>query len=185
MKTGWRTSHMPSLCWTPFPKHGPCQVRTAPYPLKCWQTIPMNRYRCRATAARENNHRRVHRPIRRLRNNSVPAYDTERPRVHYLNNEEIRMNRRTTLKFLMTATFISAPRSSQAEENWVILHKRILRPNIRSISFDIRKARGMAKLGIELRGNSIWLYDLNFVGSEDSRRLPVNLNIPLSAASHA
>ena len=91
------------------------------------------------------------------------------------------MNRRTTLKFLMAVTFISAPRSSQAEENWVILHKRILRQNARSISFDIRKARGIAKLGIELRGNSIWLYDLNFVGSEDSRRLPVNLNIPLTS----
>ena len=50
------------------------------------------------------------------------------------------MNRRTTLKFLMAVTFISAPRSSQAEENWVILHKRILRPNTRSISFNIRKA---------------------------------------------
>lgn len=91
------------------------------------------------------------------------------------------MNRRTTLRFLMAVTFISAPRSSQAEENWVILHKRILRPNTRSISFDIRKARGMAKLGIELRGNSIWLYDLKFIGSEDSRRLPVNLNIPLTS----
>ncbi len=48
-----------------IPKRGPCRVETAPSLLKCWRTIPVNIYRCRDTAARENNCQYVHRPIRR------------------------------------------------------------------------------------------------------------------------
>jgi hypothetical protein len=90
------------------------------------------------------------------------------------------MNRRTTLKFLMAITFISPSNFSQVEKTWVKLDNRILKPNSRSISVDMYKARGITKLGIELRGNSIWLYHLKLLGSEDSRILPVNLNIPLT-----
>ena len=90
------------------------------------------------------------------------------------------MNRRTSLKLLLAIPFVSASQLCQARDAWKLLDRRNPGPNSRSISFDLRQARGIAKLGIELRGNSIWLHHLKLVDGNGTRIQAVNLNIPLT-----
>ena len=90
------------------------------------------------------------------------------------------MNRRTSLKLLLAIPFVSTSHLCQAREAWAVLDRRKLGPNSRSISFDLRETRDIVKLGIELRGNSIWLHHLTLVDGNGSRMQSVNLNVPLT-----
>jgi hypothetical protein len=92
------------------------------------------------------------------------------------------MNRRAVIKFLMATPLTSASIPAKAEESWIFLGKRIVGPNTRSVSFAIdNETKGVSKLGVELRGNSIWLYDLKIAATDGNAVIqPVNLNIPPS-----
>jgi hypothetical protein len=92
------------------------------------------------------------------------------------------MNRRAAIKFLIAIPLASAPIPAKAEESWMFLGKRIVGPNARSVSFAIdSETRGVRKLGVELRGNSVWLYDLKIAAADGNSVIqPVNLNIPPS-----
>jgi hypothetical protein len=93
------------------------------------------------------------------------------------------MNRRAVTKYLIAIPLASAPIPTKAADFWIFLGKRIVGPNTRSVSFAIdSETKGVTKLGIELRGNSIWLYDLKFAAADGNRVIhPVNLNIPPSS----
>ena len=92
------------------------------------------------------------------------------------------MNRRAVIKFLIAIPLASAPAPANAEGSWIFLGKRIVGPNTRSVSFAIdSETRGVRKLGVELRGNSIWLYDLKIAAANGNTVIqPVNLNLPFS-----
>ena len=89
------------------------------------------------------------------------------------------MNRRAVIKFLFAIPLASAI-PAKAEDSWIFLGKRIVGPNTRSVSFAIdSETRGVRKLGVELRGNSIWLYDLKIAVTGGNAVIqPVNLNLP-------
>jgi hypothetical protein len=93
------------------------------------------------------------------------------------------MNRRAVIKFLIAIPLASTPIPARAADSWIFLGKRIVGPNTRSVSFAIdSETRGVTKLGIELRGNSIWLYDLKIAAADGNSVIqPVNLNLPPSS----
>ena len=90
------------------------------------------------------------------------------------------MNRRSAIKFFIGVPLAFLPGVAQARENWVILGRRALKPDTRSVSLALKdEAAGISRLAIELRGNAIWLYDLTIVDVRGkSTTLPVNLNVP-------
>ena len=91
------------------------------------------------------------------------------------------MNRRSAIKFFIGVPLAFLPGVAQARENWVILGRRVLKPDTRSVSLAINP--GFSRLGIELHGNAIWLYDMTIVGlGGTSTTLPVNLNVPPTPA---
>ena len=91
------------------------------------------------------------------------------------------MNRRSVIKGFIGVPLIFLPGVAQAGENWVVLGRRVLKPDTRSVSLAINP--GFSRLGIELHGNAIWLYDMTIVGlSGRSTTLPINLNVPPTAA---
>lgn len=94
------------------------------------------------------------------------------------------MNRRAVIGLLIAIPLASEPLLARAEETWVILGKRVVGPNRGSVSFAIdNETRGVRKLGIELRGNSVWLYDLELTAAGGNSVVePVNLNLPPSPA---
>jgi len=90
------------------------------------------------------------------------------------------MNRRATIKLLLAAPVILQSAPVYAQDRWFMLGRRVLKPNVRTISFTITSELvDFAKLGIELKGNSIWIYNLRVIGSSGkSIAHPLNLNIP-------
>ncbi|MEP7173208.1 MAG: hypothetical protein ABI705_06945 [Aestuariivirga sp.] len=90
------------------------------------------------------------------------------------------MNRRTAMKCIISVPLILQSGPSFAGDSWVILGKRILRPNARSLSFVIKnEVASIAKLGIEPKGNSIWLYSFRVADEAGKSTIhPINLNIP-------
>jgi hypothetical protein len=87
------------------------------------------------------------------------------------------MNRRSVIKGFIGVPLIFLPGVAQAKENWIVLGRRVLKPTTRSVSLAINPE--FSRLGIELHGNAIWLYDMTIVGpGGKSTTLPVNLNVP-------
>ncbi len=97
------------------------------------------------------------------------------------------MNRRTILKSLIALAVVKRPAKAYAADNWVILGKRCLRPNTQSITFALKnEIAGIAKLGIEVKGNSLWLYDFRVASQGGAENIQlVNLNIPASSGECA
>jgi hypothetical protein len=94
------------------------------------------------------------------------------------------MNRRAVIGLFIAIPLVSESLLARAEESWELLGKRVVAPNTRSVSFAIgSETKGVRKLGIELRGNSVWLYDLELITAGGNSVVePVNLNLPPSSA---
>ena len=87
------------------------------------------------------------------------------------------MNRRSVIRCFIGVPLIFLPGVAQAAENWIVLGRRALKPTTRCVSLAINP--GFSRLGIELHGNAIWLYDMTIVGpGGKATTLPVNFNIP-------
>ena len=94
------------------------------------------------------------------------------------------MNRRAVIGLFIAIPLASEPLFAKAAEPWVLLGKRLAGPNIHSVSFAIgNETKDVRKLGIELRGNSVWLYDLELISAGGNSVVePVNINLPPSSA---
>jgi hypothetical protein len=90
------------------------------------------------------------------------------------------MNRRTILKSIVLVPFLSLPSNADKVNTWMIIGKRRIRPNTQNVTFAISsEIAGINKLGIEVKGNSLWLYELTAANQNGvSNTRPVNLNIP-------
>jgi hypothetical protein len=95
------------------------------------------------------------------------------------------MNRRTLLKSTMAISFLNLPANADTALMWTIIGRRRIRPNIQHVTFVVEaEIAGCRKLGIELKGNSLWLYELMSTSqSAVAGGQPVNLNIPPKTAS--
>ena len=70
------------------------------------------------------------------------------------------MNRRKALKSLISIPFIQLPSMAHAADNWVIIGRQQLESNTQSAAFALRnEIVGVTMIGIEVRNNSVWLYD--------------------------
>ena len=94
------------------------------------------------------------------------------------------MNRRAVIGLFIAIPLASEPLFAKAAESWVLLGKRLVGSNTRSVSFAIgNETKDVRKLGIELRGNSVWLYDLELISAGGNSVVePVNINLPPSSA---
>jgi hypothetical protein len=90
------------------------------------------------------------------------------------------MDRRNVLKSLFVLPLLQWPTSATAARDWVMLGTRNLNPNAHSITFVLKnEIAGMKQLGVEVRGNSLWLYDFNLCYPNGIAKVhPINLNIP-------
>lgn len=94
------------------------------------------------------------------------------------------MNRRAVIGLFIALPLASEPLFAKAAESWMLLGKRLVGLNTRSVSFAIsNEIKGVRKLGIELCGNAVWLYDLELIAAGGNSVVqPVNLNLPPSSA---
>ena len=88
------------------------------------------------------------------------------------------MDRRNVLKSLFVLPLLQWQTSAHAAPNWVMLGTRNLNPNAQMITFTLKnEIAGMKQLGVEVRGNSLWLYDFNLCYQNGISQVhPINLN---------
>jgi hypothetical protein len=75
------------------------------------------------------------------------------------------MNRRNLLKSLIAIPLMQKAAFAGKPNNWLILGRRLLEPNTQAAAFALKsEIAGIMMIGIEVKDNSVWLYDLQLAG---------------------
>jgi hypothetical protein len=93
------------------------------------------------------------------------------------------MNRRNVVKSLVALPFAQLPTVAHATDNWVIIGRKQLEPNTQSADFALKsEIAGVMMIGIEVKNNSVWLYDLKLASLHGmANAQPFVLNDPATA----